>query len=102
MKVRLPSDKELIVLRLLRDGEPEMYGLELVKASGGKLGRAAIYVVLARMEAKGFLKRQTPTEDEHPGLPRPRYRMTALGEKALRATDAAQGVMAAGLARVPA
>ena len=100
MKIRLPSDKELLVLRLLRDGSPEMYGLELVKASEGELGRASIYVTLARMEAKGFLKARTPRTDDHPGLPRPRYRITALGEKALRASEAAQVVMSARLARV--
>jgi DNA-binding PadR family transcriptional regulator len=102
MRTRLPSDKELVVLGLLRDGPSNMYGLELVKASKGKLGRAAIYVTLARMETKGFLKRHTPLQDEHPGLPRPHYKITALGEKALRAADAAQGVMDAGVARAGA
>jgi len=94
MRARLPSDKELVVLRLLRDAaSAEMYGLELVKASGGELGRAAIYVTLARMEEKGYLRSRTPSGDDHPGLPRPRYRMTALGEKVLRAAEAAREVL---------
>jgi DNA-binding PadR family transcriptional regulator len=99
MRTRLPSNKELVALRLLRDEPAGMYGLEMVEASNGELGRAAIYVTLSRMETKGFVKRHTPLEDEHPGLPRPHYKITALGEKALRAVDAAQRVMAAGLAR---
>ena len=102
MKSRLPSDKELVILRLLRDGAPEMYGLELVKASEGALGRASIYVTLARMETKGFVKIRTPTDDGHPGLPRPRYKITGLGEKALQAAEAAQLVMGARLGRVGA
>lgn len=99
MATRLPSSTELIVLRLLRDGAPKMYGLELVKASEGQLGRAAIYVTLSRMETKGFLKRSTPAKDDHPGMPRPRYRITALGEKVLRAKEAAQDVFGDALAR---
>jgi DNA-binding PadR family transcriptional regulator len=102
VKTRLPSDKELVILRLLRDGSPERYGLELVNASDGALGRASIYVTLARMETKGFLRSRTPPKDDHPGLPRPRYKITALGEKVLRAAEAAQVVLGAGLARVGA
>lgn len=86
---RLPSGNELRVLRLLRDGG-EQYGLELVEASGGKLGRAGIYVTLSRMEEKGFVKRAMPKPPElHPGMPRPRYSLTALGERAYRAACAA-------------
>lgn len=95
--MRLPSGKELLTLQLLRDGGPEMYGLELVKASGGKLGRAGIYVTLARLEEKGFVKSHTPAAEDHPGLPRPRYKLTALGEKVLRAAEAASAVMGATL-----
>jgi len=90
------------VLRLLRDGPREMYGLEIVNASGGELGRAAIYVTLARMEEKGFIKSRTPAEDSHPGLPRPHYKLTALGERALLAMEAAQEAMGAAVMRVPA
>jgi DNA-binding PadR family transcriptional regulator len=96
MDFRLPSNKELLVLRLLRKrAASPMYGLELVKASKGELGRASIYVVLARMEDKGYLRSFTPRgESEHPGLPRPRYRIAALGEKALRGAEAAAAAMA--------
>lgn len=77
-----------------------MYGLELVKASGGELGRAGVYVMLARLQEKGFVKSRTPAGEDHPGLPRPRYRLTALGEKALRAAEVASEVMGTTLARV--
>jgi DNA-binding PadR family transcriptional regulator len=102
MKNRLPSDKELVILRLLRDGSVEMYGLELVDASDGALGRASVYVTLSRMETKGFVKSRTPSKDDHPGLPRPRYRITALGERAFQAAEAAQLVFGTHLARVGA
>jgi DNA-binding PadR family transcriptional regulator len=93
MRNRLPSGKELVVLRLLRDGASEMYGLQLVEASNGRLGRASIYVILSRMEDKGLLKSHTPPRDDHPGLPRPRYRVTALGQRALHGADAFEGAM---------
>lgn len=93
MATRLPADKELVILRLLRDGSREMYGLEIVKASDGQLGRAAIYITLARMEEKGYLKSRTPSKDSHPGLPRPRYKITALGDQALTAAEAAREMM---------
>jgi DNA-binding PadR family transcriptional regulator len=99
MRYRLPSEKELVVLGLLRDGPREMYGLEIVNASSGKLGRAAIYITLARMEEKGYIKSRTPVEDSHPGLPRPRYKITALGERALQAANAAQGLLRSGIVR---
>jgi DNA-binding PadR family transcriptional regulator len=102
MTTRLPSGKEVLVLRLLRDGPAEMYGLEIVKASDGDLGRAAIYITLDRMEGKGYIKRRIPASDTHSGLPRPRYKLTALGERALEAVEAAQEVLGTAMMRAPA
>lgn len=99
---RVPAGKELLVLQILRDGPQEMYGLEIVKASDGELGRAAIYITLARLEEKGYIKSRTPPEDSHPGLPRPRYKITALGERAVAAAQAAQAAFNAGMARTRA
>ena len=94
MSKGLPSGKELVVLRLLRDAPSSgMYGLELVGQSDGSLGRASIYVILSRMEDKGLVKSRTPQSDGHPGLPRPRYRITALGQRALQAADTAQSIL---------
>lgn len=98
--MRLPSGKELLALKLLRDGGAEMYGLELVKASAGKLGRAGVYVTLSRLEEKGFVRSRTPASENHPGLPRPRYKLTALGERVLRAAEAASEMMGATIAMV--
>jgi DNA-binding PadR family transcriptional regulator len=102
MPTRLPSGKEIVVLRLLRDEPSGMYGLELVKASNGNLGQASVYVTLDRMETKGFVRSHTPLQHEHPGLPRPHYTITALGARALRAVDAVQEVMSARFAMVQA
>ena len=53
--LRLPSmsPTESLVMDLLRSGD--RYGLELVDASDGALKRGSVYVILARMEEKGFV-----------------------------------------------
>lgn len=80
------SDKELVVLQLL--GSSEQYGLELVHASQGALKRGTVYVTLARMEEKGLvLVRRPPAGKHEAGLPRPRYRASALGQRLLAATE---------------
>lgn len=96
--MRLPTGKELLALQLLRDHGAEMYGLEIVKASGGKIGRAGVYVTLTRLEDKGFVRSRTPAADHHSGLPRPRYKLTALGERVVDAAEAASEVLGATLA----
>ena len=62
-----PSANEVLVLQLLRDAPGGVYGLELVKMSGGKLGRGGVYVTLGRMEEKGFIRSRTPAAADHPG-----------------------------------
>ena len=79
---RLPSMSrtESLVMDLLRSGE--RYGLELVDASGGALKRGSVYVILARMEEKGFVEsRQEERAHGASGLPRRLYRPTAYGVK---------------------
>lgn len=82
MQERLPtmSPTESVVLELLRGRE--RYGLELVDASRGALKRGSIYVILARMEEKGFVESR---HEERPqgasGLPRRLYRATEYGLK---------------------
>ena len=86
---RIPTlpPKEALILQLLA-GQKEMYGLELVSASKRRLKRGTVYVTLGRMEAKGFLiSEQEPAHPAAIGLPRRIYRVTPLGERALRAWE---------------
>ena len=79
-RVLTVSPKELLVLELLV--HQELYGLQLVAASRGRLKRGTIYVTLGRMEEKGYI---TSTLDAPPsgtgGLPRRIYAVTALGRR---------------------
>ena len=52
-RVLTVSPKELLVLELLR--HQELYGLQLVAASRGRLKRGTVYVTLGRMEEKGYI-----------------------------------------------
>jgi DNA-binding PadR family transcriptional regulator len=79
---RLPSMSrtESLVMDLLRGRE--RYGLELVDASEGTLKRGSVYVILARMEEKGFVQsRQEERTRASSGLPRRLYRATPYGRK---------------------
>jgi DNA-binding PadR family transcriptional regulator len=89
------SNMERLVLGLLRDHPAGMYGLEMMAASDAKLKRGTIYVLLGRMEEKGYLTSKVDKRVNHSGLPRPRYRITALGQRALAATEAAYSAAAA-------
>ena len=80
----LPA-KQALILELLT-GTREMYGLELVAASRGRLKRGTVYVTLGRMEEKGLIASRL--EDAPPdagGLPRRIYQATALGRRLLDA-----------------
>lgn len=79
----LPA-RERLVLELLLEG-PD-FGLNLVARSDGALKRGTVYVTLGRMERKGFISsEQEPRPPGAIGLPRRVYRVTPLGQRALRA-----------------
>lgn len=74
------SRTESLLMELL--GHRDRYGLELVDASAGALKRGSVYVILARMEGKGFV--DSWQEERNPGasgLPRRLYRATPYGLK---------------------
>lgn len=89
MEVRLPSGKELIVLEMLIN-KADMYGLEMVRASA-ELKRGTVYVLLSRMEEKGFVKSKQ-VDDGTAGLPLRVYSITGLGARAYRAWQASADV----------
>jgi PadR family transcriptional regulator, regulatory protein PadR len=79
------SSKETLILDLLVT-RPELYGLQLVAASRGRLKRGTVYVTLGRMEEKGYVSSRF--EDGPPeagGLARRRYQATPLGRRLLEA-----------------
>lgn len=70
------SGAERLILELLAG--KEMYGLEMVAASGGRIKRGTIYVTLQRMTAKGLVEsRKKPRPAPEVGIPRRLYRVAA-------------------------
>jgi DNA-binding PadR family transcriptional regulator len=89
----LPSAKETLILSLLST-RGSLYGLELVALSSNQLKRGTVYVTLSRMQDKGLVRTlEDRRPEEHAGLPRPKYRITATGERALQAHQMLQGLM---------
>ena len=79
------SPKEHLILELLAEAD-EMYGLQLVDSSRRRLKRGTVYVTLGRMEDKGYVSsRLEDGPAEAGGLPRRKYRVTALGRRLLEA-----------------
>jgi DNA-binding PadR family transcriptional regulator len=95
----LPSSKEALILELLKSREDRLFGLELVELSEGSLKRGTVYVTLQRMEEKGLIgSEQEPRPDPQIGIPRRRYKINGLGERALNAYRAAHEAFLVGLA----
>jgi DNA-binding PadR family transcriptional regulator len=79
------SAKESLILELLAHGD-ELYGLQLVAESKGRLKRGTVYVTLGRMEAKGYVtSRAEDAPDGAGGLPRRLYEATPQGVRVLKA-----------------
>jgi len=80
------SRKEALILRLL-DARGELYGLEMVKASGGELKRGTVYVTLLRMAEKGYVDSRRTGAYGETGPPRRIFWATAYGARVLRAWE---------------
>jgi len=79
------SAKESLVLELLSQ-RGELYGLQLVTASKGRLKRGTVYVTLGRMETKGYVTARVEDAPEGAGgLPRRLYDATPYGLRVLKA-----------------
>lgn len=89
------TEREALVMSELVRGE--RYGLELVERSHGVLKRSGIYVLLGRMQDKGWIEsREERAPSGESGPARRVYRPTNLG----RAHLSAHGVVARALGRI--
>jgi len=79
------SDPALLILISLADGEKHGYSMteDIATLSGVKLGPGTLYAALARMEARGLIEPLAAQERRNP------YRLTQLGEQALKTRLAA-------------
>ena len=76
---------EMSILDLLV-AKGEMYGLEIVRDSGGIVRKGTVYVTLGRMEEKNLVASREETRPEGAkGIPRRLYEPTGLGSRTLQA-----------------
>ena len=81
------SATERLIVELLAAQE-EMFGLQMVELSDGRLKRGTVYVTLGRMQEKGYLEsRQEPLPEGAIGLPRRLYRPTGLAMRDSRGVE---------------
>jgi len=89
----LPATERLILELLVTGGE--MFGLELIEASAGRLKRGTIYVTLQRMSKKGLVEsREEARPAPEIGIPRRLYVASGFGVRVLRAYAAAASTLA--------
>jgi len=82
------TERQIIELLAAHD---ELFGLQMVELSEGRLKRGTVYVTLGRMQEKGLLEsRQEAQPAGAIGLPRRLYRPTGLALRALAAWHAAE------------
>ena len=90
------SAAERLIVELLAEHE-ELFGLQMVEFSGGRLKRGTVYVTLGRMVEKGYLdSRQEALPEGAIGLPRRLYRPTGLAMRILAAWKAAEQIYITG------
>jgi DNA-binding PadR family transcriptional regulator len=79
----------MVVLKILQARSRGAYGLEIVAASNETVKRGSIYVLLGRLEEKGFVRvLKTRTQTGYDGPPRPQYQLTAEGTRVMTAAEA--------------
>ncbi len=84
-----PTPAEMGVMQHLQTMPRGAYGLQIVAKSRGAVNRGSVYVLLGRLEEKGFVRVIRPKADpDYPGHPRPMYQLTADGSRVLAAAGA--------------
>ena len=90
------STTERLIIELLA-AHDELFGLQMVELSVGRLKRGTVYVTLGRMQEKGYLEsRQEALPEGAIGLPRRLYRPTGLAMRILAAWKAAEQIYVTG------
>jgi PadR family transcriptional regulator, regulatory protein PadR len=90
------SATERLIIELLA-AHDELFGLQMVELSTGRLKRGTVYVTLGRMQEKGYLdSRQEALPPGAIGLPRRLYRPTGFALRALAAWQAAERIYMSG------
>jgi DNA-binding PadR family transcriptional regulator len=78
------SDTEFLIMSLLAEqSQRETYGLDLIEKSHGQLKKGTVYVLLGRLEQKGFIEGRFEIVGD--AVPRKVYKPTGHGMKVFEA-----------------
>lgn len=97
--MNITKTEALVLQQLVATAGSKLYGLEMVKASEGALKMGTIYVLLGRLEDKGFVTshREELKKGSDQVVPRRFYEITGTGKRVLHAFEAAKAAYAHGL-----
>lgn len=94
--MNITKTEALILEQLVASAGSELYGMQMVKASGNSLKMGSIYVILGRLEDKGFVESRKEI-DQAQTIPRRLYKITGAGKRNYHAWNAAMAAFQHGL-----
>lgn len=97
--MNITKTEALVLQQLIAAAGRELYGLEMVKNSGDALKMGTVYVILDRLQRKGFVEshREELAPDSERVVPRRLYKITATGRRVYFAYEAAMTAYEAGI-----
>ncbi|MES2938370.1 MAG: helix-turn-helix transcriptional regulator [Pseudomonadota bacterium] len=97
--MNLTKTEALVLEQLVAAAGSELYGLEMVKKSGGALKMGTVYVLLDRLRDKGFVEshREKLENVSQRAVPRRLYKITGIGARTYHAYCAAMAAYEHGL-----
>lgn len=97
--MNITKTEALVLQQLAEAAGSERYGLQMVKESNGALKMGTVYVILGRLEDKGFVEsRREELEQNSPrSVPRRLYKISGLGSRTYSAYSAAMAVYQQGM-----
>lgn len=97
--MNITKTEALVLQQLAGASGSELYGLQMVKESGGALKMGTVYVILGRLEEKGFVesRREELKESSERSVPRRLYKITGQGRRIFNAYTAAMSAYEHGI-----
>ena len=83
-----PTPSEMVVMQILQSRPRGAYGLQIVGDSDDLVKRGSVYVLLGRLEEKGYVSVSRQRRVGHPAPVRPTYQLTGAGARVLAAAEA--------------
>ncbi|WP_084181633.1 PadR family transcriptional regulator [Polaromonas glacialis] len=89
--MNITRTEAIVLQQLVSAAGSELYGLAMVKAADGALKMGSVYVILGRLQDKGFVesRREELAQNSDRSVPRRLYKITGAGQRVYLAYEAA-------------